>query len=158
MPRVNLARGAVLAGLTVVAGVGIATADPISEPIAVLQGLDKTTARVSQFEAKVGQPVRFGDLEIVVRDCQRTPPEETPEKAAFLQIYELRPGEEKVRLFSGWMFASSPALSALEHPIYDVNVLDCKAASTSAPPPAPSPAPLPSPAPPSPKPRPKSPQ
>ncbi len=113
----------------------VAAAEPISEPVALLQGLDKTTARISRFEVRVGTPGSFGDLTIVLRDCQRSPPEETPENAAFLEIYELRPGEEKVRLFSGWMFSSSPALSALEHAVYDLNVLECRAASGSAAPP-----------------------
>ena len=111
-------------------------AETIPEPVALLQGLDKITARVSKFEAPVGAPVRFGTLLIRVRDCEKKPPEETPESAAFLEIDEVRPGEVNLRVFSGWMFASSPALSALEHPVYDVNVRDCRAASGS--PPAPS--------------------
>jgi hypothetical protein len=108
-----------------------AHAETIAEPVALLQGLDKITARVSKFEAPVDNAVRFGTLSIRVRDCEKNPPEETPESAAFLEIDELRPGEDKARLFSGWMFASSPALSALEHPVYDVNLLDCKKASGS---------------------------
>jgi hypothetical protein len=114
----------------------LAFAETISEPVALLQGLDKITARVSKFEAPVGTPVRFGTLAIQVRDCEKNPPEETPESAAFLEIDELRPGEVNVRVFSGWMFASSPALSALEHPVYDVNVLDCRTASGSSPAPS----------------------
>ena len=109
-----------------------ALAEMIAEPVAQLQGLDKITARVSKFDAPVGNPVRFGTLTIRVRDCEKNPPEETPESAAFLEIDEKRPGETTARrVFSGWMFASSPALSALEHPVYDVNLLDCKAASGS---------------------------
>jgi hypothetical protein len=108
-------------------------AETISEPVALLQGLDKITARVSKFEAAVGASVHFGTLSIRVRDCEKNPPEEAPESAAFLEIDEMRPGDDVARrLFSGWMFASSPALSALEHPVYDVNLLDCKAASGSA--------------------------
>jgi hypothetical protein len=112
---------------------GSAFAETVAEPVALLQGLDKITARVSQFEASVGTPVRFGTLSIRVRDCEKNPPEEEPESAAFLEIDEVRPGEVNLRVFSGWMFASSPALSALEHPVYDVNVLDCKTASGSPP-------------------------
>jgi hypothetical protein len=109
-----------------------AAAETISEPVALLQGLDKITARVSKFEAPVEARVRFGTLSIRVRDCEKNPPEETPESAAFLEIDEMRPGDNTARrLFSGWMFASSPALSALEHPVYDVNLLDCRAASGS---------------------------
>jgi hypothetical protein len=103
--------------------------DMIAEPVAVLQGLDKITARVSEIDAPVGKTVRFGSLAITVRDCKKNPPEDRPEDAAFLQIDEVRPSEENVRRFSGWMFAQSPALSSLEHPVYDVILLDCKGAS-----------------------------
>lgn len=93
---------------------------------AILQGLDKVTARVITFEAPLGEVIRFGTLEIITRHCDKRPPEETPESAAFLDISEVRQGEPTASLFRGWMFASSPALSALEHPVYDVWVLDCK--------------------------------
>ncbi len=101
------------------------------EQVAILQGLDKVTARISTVRAVVGHPVRFGSLEIVARVCQKTPPEEPPESATFLEIDDVKPGEEPQRIFSGWMFASSPALSALEHPVYDVWVVDCMNASSS---------------------------
>jgi hypothetical protein len=108
-----------------------------AETVAVLQGLDKTTARISKFEAPLDKSVRFGELVITVRACIKHPPEEEPESAAFLQIDELRQGERNAvtsrRVFSGWMFASSPALSALENSIYDVGVLDCRIESTAAP-------------------------
>jgi hypothetical protein len=121
-------------GLSLMWFASAAADDMIAEPIAVLQGLDKITARVSNFDAPVGKAVRFGDLSILVRACEKNPPVDTPESAAFLQIDNLRPGEEQVNEFSGWMFAQSPALSSLEDPIYDVIVLDCKGASdTSAP-------------------------
>ena len=110
-----------------------AFAEMIAQPVALLQGLDKITARVSKFEAPVDASVRFGTLSIRVRDCEKSPPEDPPESAAFLEIDELRPGEDRVRVFSGWMFASSPALSALQNPVYDVNVLDCRSASGSSP-------------------------
>jgi hypothetical protein len=106
------------------------------ETIAVLQGLDKTTARISTFEAPLDRSVRFGGLVITARACVKRPPEEPPETAAFLEIDEIRPGGSAVttaRVFSGWMFKSSPALSALENPVYDVGVLDCKAESGSSP-------------------------
>jgi len=93
---------------------------------AVLQGLDKITARISTFEAPVNEPARFGSLEITVRRCYKAPPEEPPESAAFLEIVDVRPDSPTALLFSGWMFASSPAVSALEHPVYDVWVIDCK--------------------------------
>jgi hypothetical protein len=109
---------------------------PGSQSVAVLQGLDKTTARVSTFEAPVGQVSSFGTLKITVRDCRTRPPDEEPESAAYLDIDETLPGQSVPKhWFSGWMFASSPAVSALEHPVYDVWVLACKTPSASAPPP-----------------------
>ena len=92
----------------------------------VLQGLDKVTARVSTFETLIGKSVRFGTLEIIPRACDRTPPEEPPESTAYLDIADIRAGAPPIDLFHGWMFASSPALNALEHPVYDVWVLACK--------------------------------
>ena len=92
---------------------------------AVLQGLDKITARISTFEAPVDQAARFGSLEIVARRCHKTPPEEPPESAAFLEILDVRPDSPSVPVFTGWMFASSPSVSAMEHPVYDVWVVDC---------------------------------
>jgi hypothetical protein len=103
----------------------VGDAHAISMERAVLQGLDKTTARVSRFEAKVGGTVDFGSLKIELKACDKRPPEETPESAAFLKIIEQKPGEAPAVRFSGWMFASSPALSAMEHPVYDIWVLDC---------------------------------
>jgi hypothetical protein len=95
-------------------------------PKAVLRGLDKITARITTFDAPIGKQVFFGTLLITVHSCAKRPPEETPEVAAFLDVLERRPGEVATTpLFTGWMFASSPAISALEHPVYDVWVIDC---------------------------------
>ena len=77
--------------------------------------------------------VTFGTLEIVVRSCHKRPPEEPPESAAFLEVTDIKPNEDPAPLFSGWMFASSPALSALEHPVYDVWVIDCRTAPSPTP-------------------------
>jgi hypothetical protein len=114
-----------------VIGLGAArTAHGYPGDLVIMQGLDKVTARVTRFEAPIGVTVRFGALRIMARACNRTPPEEPPESAAFLDIGEVRPGENALDLFHGWMFASSPALSALEHPVYDVWVLECKKTPT----------------------------
>lgn len=118
-----LRRAAIVLAATLVLG-GLLPAAARAET-AVLQGLDKITARISTFEAPVNQPARFGSLEITVRRCHKAPPEEPPESAAFLEIVDVRPDSPEVLLFSGWMFASSPAISALEHPVYDVWVVDC---------------------------------
>ena len=97
----------------------------LSREIAVLQGLDKITARISTLEAPIEETVTFGSLEIVARTCQETPPEEAPESAAFLEITDNRPDGPREEVFKGWMFASSPAVSAMEHAVYDIWVIDC---------------------------------
>ena len=135
-PSLSRVAGEGLSGrvrLLAVALAALSLADTLPQPVALFQGLDKTTARVSKFEVPVGSPARFGTLSILVRDCEKNPPEDAPENAAFVEIDEVRRGEQKTRLFSGWMFSSSPALSALEHPVYDVNLLECKPANVPAP-------------------------
>ena len=109
-----------------------------------LQGLDKVVARVRSLEAPINKPVTFGTLTVVARACAKNPPEAPPETAAFLEVTETKPGEAPKLIFAGWMLASSPALSALEHPVYDVWVVSCKTIS-SAPPPPPGPPPAPKP-------------
>ncbi len=97
---------------------------------AVLQDLDKMNARVQTLDVAVGKPFQFGPLEVVVKACRKTPPEDLPEAAAYVEVRDTRYQNKDMEvLFRGWMFASSPALSALEHPNYDVWVLDCKNAS-----------------------------
>jgi hypothetical protein len=98
----------------------------LSMPVTVLQGLDKITARVSTFEILEDNVGYFGTLNIKVRSCKKRPPMEPPERAAFVEIVDHKPGEDVVKLFTGWMFASSPGLSGLEHPVYDIWILDCK--------------------------------
>jgi len=106
------------------------SAPDIEHQVAILQGLDKITARISPIYATLGLPTYFGSLEIVVRTCRETPPTEPPESAVFMEIRELPHNADRERdpevLFSGWMFASSPAVSALEHAVYDVWVVDCE--------------------------------
>jgi hypothetical protein len=93
---------------------------------AILQGLNKITARTSLLTLPIGKTIRFGNLEVVAKRCWKSSPEDTPDNKALLDIWEQKPGEERKQLFNGWMFASSPALSALEHPVYDVTVIECK--------------------------------
>lgn len=100
---------------------------------AVLRLLDKGTARVEQIELPVGKPHHFGRMQVTVYSCRQAPPEETPESTALMAISEMKPGQPVVDLFRGWMFASNPALSALEHPLYDVWVIACKNASAGSP-------------------------
>lgn len=96
----------------------------------VLQGLNKVTGRTSRLTGPVGAALRFGNLEIVPRRCWKSEPEDRPENAALLEISELKPGEAPQQIFLGWMFSSSPGLSGLEHPVYDIGVLSCEATAT----------------------------
>ncbi len=105
----------------------VQTASVQAERAAILQGLDKVTARISTIRAPIDYPIRFGTLQITARYCRTRPPEETPETTVFLEILELKTGEPTVRVFGGWMFASSPALNALGHSVYDLRVIACKA-------------------------------
>jgi len=96
----------------------------IDEPVAMLQALDKVTARVRRLPVKVGRTAKFGMLSVEVQACRKAPPEDPPESAAFLKITDSKGSQPQV-VFSGWMFASSPALSAMDHPVYDIWVVDC---------------------------------
>lgn len=102
--------------------------------VVVLRTIDKLSARTHTFDIPVGKTVKFGDsLFIKVQSCRKSAPIEQPESAAFLQIWERQPYEDESKwVFSGWMFASSPSISALQHPIYDVWVIDCKKSATQA--------------------------
>lgn len=102
-----------------------AKAEDISFGQVVLRGLDKVTGRLSTMTVNVGEKTTFGALDIYARVCYAHPPEETPENASFLEIIE-RKEEGQLKLFSGWMFSSSPALSAMDHAVYDVWVLKCQ--------------------------------
>jgi hypothetical protein len=94
--------------------------------IVVLRALDKITARITEIELPVGQEGRFGTLALTARYCRTRPPIEPPETYAYLEIDDLKRHDVRERVFEGWMVASSPALNALEHPVYDVWVINCK--------------------------------
>ena len=102
-----------------------AKAELESYPVARLKSLDKITARTQRFDVRVGQTIQYGPLLITVRTCRKAPPIEPPRTAAFLEIIEQTEEGGEKWIFSGWMFASSPALSSMDHPVYDVWVLDC---------------------------------
>jgi hypothetical protein len=93
----------------------------------ILRGLDKITGRPTTLVAPIGKPIHYATLTITARYCYSTPPTETPETAAFVQIDDHRPDQPGRRVFSGWMYASSPGLHGMEHPLYDVWVITCKA-------------------------------
>ena len=91
----------------------------------VIQGLDKITARIKTFEVKIVQTYKFGVLDIFVERCVYSKPIFKPESLAFIKIKDNSDRLSEVK-FNGWMFASSPALNALENPVYDVSILACK--------------------------------
>jgi hypothetical protein len=101
--------------------------------VLVMRGLDKVTARTVDFEIPIGEEYQFGSLTILPRYCRERPPEETPEIFVFVEVFERRAEDGGIiedggdRIFSGWMFASNPALNPLEHPVYDVWPIDCRA-------------------------------
>ena len=100
-------------------------------PRVKLQSLDKVTAHTMTFEAKVGNTLKFGPLYMKVQSCQKSSPIDEPESTAFIQVWEGETSETSEWVFSGWMFASSPGLSPMDHPIYDVWVLDCLGDATA---------------------------
>lgn len=113
-----------------------AFAEDVSLEQVVLRGLDKVTGRLNTMTVNVGEKTTFGALDIYARVCYAHPPEETPENTAFLEIIEKKP-EGQLKLFSGWMFSSSPALSAMEHAVYDVWVIRCQGEQVKPPKPEP---------------------
>jgi hypothetical protein len=101
-------------------------------PVAVVRALDKMTARVEEIELPVGKNVSFATLNLVAKTCRTTlPEEEPPESAAYLEVSEIKVGGQAGDVFKGWMFASSPALSAMEHPVYDIWVTGCRDKTSS---------------------------
>jgi hypothetical protein len=118
--------------LLIALGFLAAAATPAFAERAVLRGLDKVTGHARDFNATLGRPARFGTLEVVARACHKNAPEETPEVAIYLEVFDNKPaaegGEtERVEIFHGWIFSSSPGLNAIEHPVYDIWSIDCRA-------------------------------
>ncbi|MGA9036264.1 MAG: DUF2155 domain-containing protein, partial [Pseudolabrys sp.] len=99
---------------------------PIVNPTAVFSGLDKITGRIISFDVAINETVQFGALQVTPRVCYSRPPTETPNTDSFVEVDEVTLQGEIKRIFTGWMFAASPGLHAVEHPIYDVWITDCK--------------------------------
>lgn len=113
---------AFMAGLAVAP----ALADRIKNPTAVFSGLDKITGRIISFEVAIDETVQFGSLQLTPKVCWTRPPTEAPNTTGFLEIDEVTISNEYRRIFTGWMFAASPGLNAVEHAVYDVWLTDCK--------------------------------
>ncbi len=142
--KFRVALGLILASLLTP---NLAWADKIKHPIAIFSGLDKITGRIISFEVKIDETVEFGALLVTPRVCNTRPVTEPQNTTSFIEVDELTVAGDIKRLFSGWVFASSPGLNGVEHPIYDVWLIGCKGGqgivppSPVAPPTAPAPAP-----------------
>ena len=101
-------------------------ANKVPNPTGVFAGLDKITGRITSFEVAIGETVQFGALQVTPRACYTRPPTETPHTDAFIEVDEVTLQGEIRRIYTGWMFAASPGLHAVEHPIYDIWLTDCK--------------------------------
>ena len=113
-----------IATLFILIGYPVWAAD-IDCPSVLLRSVDKITGRTNTIEAQIGEPVSIGNLKIIPERCLKKPPEETPENAAFLMIEENTKDDDFTPVFNGWMFSSNPAISAMEHPIWDIWVIEC---------------------------------
>jgi len=112
-----------------------ASAERIANKVAVFSGLDKITGRITTFDVYVNETVQFGTLQVTPRACYTRSQNEAPKTDSFVEVDEITLDRQIRRIFSGWMFADSPGLNAVEHPVYDVWLKDCKTDS-SVPPPA----------------------
>jgi hypothetical protein len=102
-----------------------AQADKIKHPVAVFSGLDKITGRTIAFQAATGETVQFGTLQVTERACYTRPATEAPQTISFVEVDEIDAAKKYKRIFSGWMFAASPGLHGIEHPIYDIWLTEC---------------------------------
>jgi hypothetical protein len=111
-----------------------ASADKVSNPVAVFAGLDKITGRIIGFDVYMDETVQFGALQVTPRVCYNRPPTEEPQTDAFVEVDEIGLNRKVKRIFTGWMFAASPGLHAVDNAVYDVWLTDCKMKSDVAPP------------------------
>lgn len=119
-----------LAGLAVLLAVTVAPrAEKISNPIAEFTGLDKITGQIRTFDVLIDETVQFGALQLTPRVCYSRPPTEPPQTTVFVEVDEVTLDRKIQRIFTGWMFADSPGLNAVDHPIYDVWLTNCKISS-----------------------------
>lgn len=111
-----------------------AAAEKIANPVAVFAGLDKITGRIISFDVYIDETVQFGALQVTPRVCYNRPPTEEPQTDAFVEVDEIGLNRKVKRIFTGWMFAASPGLHAVDNAVYDVWLADCKLTSDVAPP------------------------
>ena len=118
-----------LSGIASAVAVVPAQAEKIKNPVAEFTGLDKITGQIIVFDVLIDETVQFGALQVTPRVCYSRPPTEQPRTSAFLEVDEITLDNTIRRIFTGWMFADSPALNAVEHPVYDVWLTNCKQTS-----------------------------
>lgn len=118
-----------------------ALAATIANPVAAFSGLDKITGRITAFDVYIDETVQFGALQITPRACYTRPPTETQRTSVFVEVDQVSLRGTVERVFTGWMFADSPALNAIDHAVYDIWLMDCRQSSDIPPPDAPAPAP-----------------
>lgn len=123
-----------LAVVAVVVAAIPADAARLENRVAVFSGLDKITGRITSFDAYVNETVQFGTLQVTPRVCYSRSPDEAPKTDSFVEVDEITLEREIRRIFTGWMFADSPGLNAVEHPVYDVWLKDCRDDSSVPPP------------------------
>jgi hypothetical protein len=123
------ARPLAVAGALLALSGSAALSDKIKNPSAVFSGLDKITGRIISFEVAIDETVQFGALQLTPRICYTRPPTESPNTDAFVEVDEVTLENKYRRIFSGWMFASSPGLNGIEHAVYDIWLTDCKGGS-----------------------------
>ncbi len=99
----------------------------VPQRLAELQALDKVTARVTTLRVPVNTPVQYGSLTVTVRSCSARPPDEVPDSAAWMEITDSRAPANGAAVFRGWMFANAPGVNMLQHPVYDIRVMECRA-------------------------------
>jgi len=120
----RLAQGALTAALIIAAN--SAHAEKIANPVAVFAGLDKITGRIISFDVYIDETVQFGALQVTPRVCYSRPVTEEPKTDSFVEVDEITLDRKIRRIFTGWMFAESPGLNAVEHAVYDVWLKGCK--------------------------------
>jgi len=125
-------RPAFIAAILLAAAVPAAS-EPVQNPVAVFSGLDKVGGKITTLEVQVGEAIKFGSLVVRARICNSRPVTEEPNTTSFVEIDDVKVDGTVNRVFTGWMFAESPALNALEHPVYDIWLTGCKDPAAPAP-------------------------
>ncbi|MBW9066273.1 DUF2155 domain-containing protein [Rhizobium herbae] len=138
--RIQMRRAVAAAALFAIAGTALFSMTAVSEaaritnPVAVFSGIDKITGRITTFDVYIGETVQFGALQVTPRVCYSRDDTEAPKTDTFVEVDEITLDRKIRRIFTGWMFADSPGLNAVEHPVYDVWLDSCKSKSDLPPP------------------------